>query len=64
MIYRRKLNTYVWHFSTKCSMWPTESFEERPERPAKDPLDLCGECTAILIKDGRDTSKQPNGSEQ
>jgi hypothetical protein len=60
MIYRRRINTYVWHFSPECPMWPEESFEERTERPANDPLDLCSECSALLIRDGRDTLKRPD----
>ena len=61
MIYRRRINTYVWHFSPECSLWPKEFFEERSERPANDPLDICSECSAILMRDGRYRFKQPDG---
>lgn len=61
MVYRRHINTYVWHFSPDCSMWPTEEFEERQERPAHDPLDLCSECTVKLLKEGRSRPRRPNG---
>jgi hypothetical protein len=60
MIYRRLINTTVWHFSPRCSAWPGESYEERQERPAYDPRDLCGECTALLLRMGRCREKLPD----
>ena len=60
MIYRRLINTYVWHFSPLCSAWPKELYEERQERPAYDPMGLCSECTALLLKMGRCQQKLPN----
>ena len=60
MIYRRIINTYVWHFSRLCSRWPTELYEERRERPANDPLDLCSECTALILTMGRCREMPPD----
>jgi hypothetical protein len=60
MVYRRLVNTYVWHFSPLCSQWPRETYEETQERSATDPLDLCSECTALLLKMGRGGAKEPD----
>jgi hypothetical protein len=53
VIYRRHINTYVWHFVPECATWPGEAYEERKERPVNDPLDLCSECMARLLRGGK-----------
>lgn len=49
MIYRRRINTYFWHFCQNCRDWPTEQYDNRIERPESG-LDLCDECQSLLLK--------------
>lgn len=58
MIYRRRINTYQWHFCQNCQAWPTDEYEERKERAATDPLDLCSECQTKLLRGECDALKR------
>lgn len=48
MLYRRRMNTYVWHFCKSCPDWPGDGYQE-----TADPSrwgDICSECQALLLR--------------
>lgn len=60
-LYRRRMNTYTWHFCRTCPDWPKDDYQETP-----DPCqwgDLCSGCQALLLR-GNCLRSYGNGKDQ
>jgi methionyl-tRNA synthetase len=47
-LYRRRINTYTWHFCENCPAWLGDEYQEttRPSQWGE----LCSECQALLLR--------------
>ena len=47
LIYRKAINSQVWHFSAECSTWPTSNYIESESSQQPEDGQLCSECAAL-----------------
>ena len=56
--YRRSKDTGTWHWSPKCSSWPTIAYFLLREVPSEDKGGLCSECELSTLTEARSDRDQ------